>query len=248
MDLGISGRNAAVAAASKGLGFSSAKALLAEGANVAICGRDATRINEAAAALGEGVVPIVADVSNAEEARRFVEDAAAALGPVDILVANAGGPPPGTFATTELSAYQDAIDLNYLSTVAMCQAAIPAMQERGWGRVVAITSIGARQPIGNLIASVAARTAVTGFMKTVALEVAGDGVTVNTIQPGMHATDRLRGAAGGDLDALAKTVPAQMIGDPDDFGAAVAFLCSEQAKFITGIGLLLDGGAMRALQ
>jgi len=244
VDLGISGRRAAVAAASGGLGLATAQALHAEGAQVAICGRDADRVEQAAAG---GLVPIVADVGSPEGARRFVEQAIERLGGVDILVTNAGGPPPGTFDSTPIEAYAPALDLNLLSVVAMCQAAVPAMRERGWGRVVAITSISVRQPIGNLILSNTARAGATGFLKTLALEVAGDGVTVNSLLPGSHATDRLRSLHGGDLSAAAAATPVGEVGRPEDFGAFAAFLCSDHARFVTGAAIPVDGGAYRAL-
>ena len=246
MDLGIAGKRAAVAAASTGLGFASAAALAAEGVRVAICSRDRARIEDAAARIGEGSVPIAADVSDPERAAGFVREAIAALGQIDILVTNAGGPPPGTFASTDLDGYRDALDLNLMSTIAMCRAAVPEMQERKWGRVVAITSIGVRQPVPYLAASVTARAGATGFLKVLATEVAGDGVTVNSVQPGAHATERVRGL-GGDLERMASEIPVGFVGSADDFGQAVAFLCSQQARFITGTGLLVDGGANRGL-
>lgn len=245
MDLGLSGRKAVVAAGSAGLGLATAAALAAEGVQVAICGRTAERVDAAVAELGGDAVGIVADVGTVDGAEGFVRDAARALGRVDILVANAGGPPPGTFASTDIDGYRAAIDLNLLSTVAMAREAIPAMRERGWGRVVAITSIGVKQPIGNLMASSVARAGVTSFVKITATEVARDGVTVNSVQPGLHLTDRVK--AFGSADDLARGVPAGVVGDPADFGAAVTFLCSEQARFITGTGLLIDGGATTAL-
>ena len=189
-----------------------------------------------------------ADVSTAEGATAFVAEASEALGAIDILVPNAGGPPTGTFESTDLAAYGPALELSLLSTVAMCIAAVPAMRERSWGRIAAITSLSVRQPIPGLILSNTARAGVTGFLKTLALEVAGDGVTVNSVQPGSHATDRLRANWGGDLTAAAAAVPAKVLGRPDDFGAVVAFLCSEPARFITGAALHVDGGAYRALQ
>ncbi len=247
MDLGLRGRTAAVAAASSGLGLASARALAAEGARVAICGRNADRLARAAATVEGDPVTIVADVSVPDEATAFIGEASERLGRVDILVANAGGPPGGTFASTDLAAYEEALRLNLLSTVALCQAAVPAMQERGWGRVVAITSVGARQPIGRLIASSTARAGATAFLKVLAQEVAGDGVTVNSVQPGMHATDRLA-HLGTDLDTLAGQIPVGFVGDPDDFGALVAFLCGEQARFITGSAIPIEGGVVGALQ
>ncbi|MGE3621262.1 MAG: SDR family oxidoreductase [Acidimicrobiia bacterium] len=251
MDFGIGGRRAAVAGASAGLGLASARALAVEGVRVAICGRDRDRIEAAAATLaaeGADVVPVVADVSTVAGAEGFVAEATEALGGLDILVPNAGGPPPGTFATTPVEAYLPAVELNLLSTVAMCKAAVPAMVERGWGRVVAITSVSVRQPLPQLILSNTARAGVTGFLKTLALEVAPHGVTVNSVQPGTHATDRMGLLYGGDLSAAAALQPTGTVGEPDDFGATVAFLASERAKFVTGVALPVDGGAYRGLQ
>ena len=241
MDLGIAGRRAAVAAASGGLGFESARSLAAEGVRVAICGRDQARITAAAERIGDLATPLVCDVGTPEGAARFVAGATEVLeGPPDILVTNAGGPPPGTFASTDVDAYASAIDLNLMSVVAMCKAAVPAMQEQGWGRVVAITSVSVRQPIGQLILSNTARAGATGFLKTLAREVAADGVTVNSAQPGLHLTGRVQQIYGDDL-------PDRPMGDPADFGQVVAFLCSEQARFVTGVGLHVDGGDYAAL-
>jgi 3-oxoacyl-[acyl-carrier protein] reductase len=247
VDLGIAGRRAAVAAASEGLGYATAAALAAEGVRVAMCGRRRAAIEEAAARIG-GAVPLVADVSTTDGAAGFVRAARDALGGVDILVANAGGPPPGTFATTSLDDYAEAFDLSCRSAIAMCQEAIPPMREQRWGRVVAITSIGARQPIATLIASSTARAALSAFLKVTAREVAADGVTVNALQPGLHATARLTSVYDAEaLDALAATVPVGRLGDAADFGALGAFLCSEQARFVTGTALLVDGGAYPGL-
>jgi len=189
----------------------------------------------------------VGDVSTTEGATGFVTEAAEALGGIDILIANAGGPPVGNFAATDLDAYAEAVNLNLLSIVAMVHTAVPMMQKQGWGRIVAITSISVRQPMGNLILSNTARAGVTGFLKTVATEVARYGITVNTLQPGSHKTARLIGT-GADLDAAAKANPSKMIGDAEDFGKIAAFLCSDAAKFITGASLQVDGGAYAGLQ
>lgn len=251
MELGIDGRRAAVAGASAGLGLACARALAAAGVRVALCGRDADRIGAAAETIraeGGDAVGLVADVSTTEGATGFVADAVATLGAVDILVANAGGPPPGTFASTDLDAYLPALRLNLLSTVALCSAAVPPMAERGWGRVVAITSSTVRQPAPQLILSNTARAGATGFLKTLASEVAPRGVTVNSAQPGLHATDRLAQLYEGDLTAAARSVPVGAVGNPADFGTVVAFLCSEHARFITGAALPVDGGASRGLQ
>src|SRR5258706_9475113 len=172
MDRGLSGRPAAVAAASSGLGLASASALANEGVHVAICRRDKGRVDDAVATIGHDAVGLVADVSTPAGATAFMAEAVDALGTVDILVPNAGGPPPGTFESTPVDAYPDALNLNLMSVVAMCKAAVPAMQGRGWGRVVAITSISVRQPIGTLILSNTARAGATAFLKTLASEVA----------------------------------------------------------------------------
>jgi 3-oxoacyl-[acyl-carrier protein] reductase len=247
MDLGIEGRRAAVAGSSAGLGFAAARALAAEGVRVSICGRRRDRVEAAAASISPDVVPLVADVSSIEGAAQFVDRSIETLGGVDIIVPNAGGPAPGTFTTTAADEYLPALELNLLSVVAMCKQAVPPMQERGWGRVVAITSIAVRQPIADLILSNTARAGVTGFLKTLALEVAGDGVTVNSVQPGLHDTDRLQALHGGDPSRLAASVPTRSIGRPEDFGALVAFLCSDHAQYVTGAAIPIDGGTYRAL-
>ena len=235
------GRRAAVAAASAGLGFASAKALADEGVRVAICGRDRGKVDDAVARLGANAVGLVADVSGADGSSAFVAAATEALGGIDILVTNAGGPPAGNFAQTPVDAYPGALDLNLMSVVAMCKAAVPAMQAQRWGRVVAITSLSVRQPMPQLILSNTARAGATAFLKTLAREVANDGVTVNSVQPGLHLTDRLQQVYGD-------TLPDRPLGDPADFGQIVAFLCSEQATFVTGAALNVDGGDYQGLQ
>lgn len=247
MELGIAGKRAAVAAASAGLGYASAAALAAEGVHVAICGREAQRIRDAAQRIGHGVVPLVVDVGDAAGGQAFVAAAAEALGGVDILVTNAGGPPAGTFASTDVEAYPAALDLNLLSVVGMCKAAVPAMQSQGWGRVVAITSVAVRQPMAMLILSNTARAGATGFLKTLAREVAKDGITVNSVQPGIHATDRVTRLYGDSPDAGALGIPAGFVGSAADFGQVVAFLCSEQARFLTGAHIPVDGGSYAGL-
>ena len=247
MDLGITGRRAAVAAGTAGLGLAIARALVEAGVDVAVCGRHAEGV--AAATETNGLVGIVADVSTPDGAKGFVRDARAALGGVDILIANAGGPPGGGFDDfPDPQAYVDAFSLNALSTIAMCQEAVPEMRERRWGRVVGVTSIAARQSMPHLILSSTARAGVTGFLKTLASQVAADGVTVNSLQPGSHATGRLEQLYGGDLSIPAAQVPTGCLGRPEDFGAIAAFLCSDQARFVTGSAILVDGGAYLGLQ
>lgn len=248
MDLGIDQKRAVVAASSSGLGLAVARALAAEGVRVAICGRDTDRLAEAAAQLPDDAIALTADVSTPEGATAFVTEATAALGGVDILVPNAGGPPSGNYADTPQERYLPALQANLLSTVAMCHAAVPSMADQGWGRVVAITSATVRQPAPNLILSNTARAGATAFLKTLATEVAPHAVTVNTIQPGSHDTERLRSLHDGDTSAVARRTPTGTIGRPEDFGATVAFLCSDHARFITGSAIALDGGAVAGLQ
>ena len=247
MDLGISNRTAAVAGASAGLGFASAKALAQEGVRVAICSRDATRVAEAAQRIGNSCVGIVADVSTLQGGQDFVRQATAALGHIDILIANGGGPAAGNFATTPVDAYITGLQQSLLSVVGMCTEVVSEMQSRQWGRIVAITSVAVRQPIPNLILSNTARAGVTGFLKTLAREVAVSGITVNSVQPGIHATDRIRQLYGQAPDAASLGIPAGVVGNPSDFGALVAFLCSESAKFITGTNIQVDGGSYAGL-
>lgn len=246
MDFGIKGKCVAVAAGSAGLGLGAAKALAAEGAHVVICGRDPKRLQAAAKIIGYNAMPITGDMSSPEGGLAFIDAAIAQLGQIDILVTNAGGPPPGNFSTTKPEDYQIAFDMNCMAMIEMCRAAIPPMRERGWGRICSITSIGVKQPIGILLASSVARAGLTSFLKITAREVASDGVTINSCQPGTHWTERVQKIIP-TAEAAAKHIPVGVTGNPDDFGAAVAFLCSQQAKFITGTGLLVDGGQATGL-
>lgn len=247
MDLGISGRTALVTGASAGLGLACAQALAAEGVRVAVASRSTEKLAAAVATLDGDPVMLTVDLSDPASVDALVGDAMGALGHVDILIANGGGPPPGNFASTDVDAYPAALQLNLLSMVALTKAFVPPMQERGWGRVVAVTSAAVRQPMDYLILSNTARSGLTAFLKTTATEVAGNGVTVNTVQPGVHATDRLT-QLYDDLDEVARSVPTQRIGDPGDFGRIVAFLCSESARSITGASVPVDGGAIKGLQ
>ncbi len=251
MDLGISGKRALVTGSSSGLGLMSAKHLAAEGVQVCRVSRSLEKLQATADQLmGDGNQQIAADVSEIDSIATMIDEAEELLGgPIDILVPNAGGPPVGTFASTELSAYNDALQLSLMSNVAMCKRAIPSMQERGWGRVIAITSASVRQPIDSIILSNTARAGLTGFLKTTATEVAKDGVTVNSVQPGVHLTDRaasVYGSAG--IEEAAKMLPAGRLGDPDDFGAIVTFLCSQYANYITGAAIPVEGGWTKGLQ
>lgn len=262
VDLGISGRPALVAAASKGLGRGCATALAAEGARVAICARDrgaleATR-DEIAESTGATVVGIPADVSREEDARRFVREGAEAVGGCQILVANAGGPPTGRFEDLSDQDVRDAIELNFLSTTRMAREAIPHMREARYGRIAVISSTAVKQPIPGLILSSAARAAAAGWARSLADEVAGDGITVNTVFPGRFFTDRIRflhadraereGRSQEEVRAEDEAaIPVGRIGDPRELGDVVAFLSSERAAYITGAFLQVDGGMYRGL-
>ena len=247
MDLGISGRTALVTSASRGLGLSSARALSNAGVKVCLVSRSTDRLSIAAQELPNDCHTIASDLSDPSSIQTMLKEVKETFGCVDILVANAGGPPPGNFETTETEDFSEALQLNLLSTVEMCKGLIPEMTHQGWGRVVAITSIAVREPMAQLILSNTARSGLTSFLKTTATEVAGAGVTVNSIQPGLHATERLT-ELYEDLKGVAGNVPTGKLGDPDDFGEVVAFLCSEQAKFITGAAIPVDGGAAKGLQ
>ena len=224
MDLGISGRTALVTGASRGLGLSSARALSNAGVKVCLVSRSTDRLSIAAQELSNDCHTIASDLSDPSSIQTMLKEVKETFGCVDILVANAGGPPPGNFETTETEDFSEALQLNLLSTVEMCKGLIPEMTHQGWGRVVAITSIAVREPMAQLILSNTARSGLTSFLKTTATEVAGAGVTVNSIQPGLHATERLT-ELYEDLKGVAGNVPTGKLGDPDDFGEVVDFLC-----------------------
>ncbi|MCQ0969286.1 SDR family oxidoreductase (plasmid) [Paracoccus sp. TK19116] len=257
MDLGIKGKRGLVCAASKGLGRGCAEALAEAGVDLVINSRtdaDITRTaEEIAAKYGANVTPVAADITT-EEGRAKV---LAELGEADILVTNAGGPPPGMWTDWSRDDFIKAIDANMLTAVALMQALVPGMMDRGWGRVVNITSQSVRSPVSVLGLSNTARTGLTGFVAGMSRQVAGKGVCVNNILPGIHATDRAVSLDGnvskneGITPEEARkrreaTIPTGTYGQADDFGAACAFLCSQQARFIVGQNLLLDGGALNA--
>ena len=262
MNLGIDGKIALVTAASRGLGRGCAEQLASEGCRVAICSRDNAAIKQAAEEIsiitGAEVFGFAADMSKAEDIRRLLEAVRHALGEPEILVTNAGGPPPGTFASTALVEYEKALNLTLMSAVYLIHGVTQAMKTKGWGRIIAITSISVKQPIGTLLLSNMARAGLTGFLKTIATELAPDGITVNALLPGTHKTSRIDQLAQFRADQENRSPeeiiqemmlanPSHTIGDPSDFGAAAAFLASAQARYITGQNLLVDGGNHRGL-
>jgi 3-oxoacyl-[acyl-carrier protein] reductase len=250
MDLGLKGRKALVAAASKGLGRACAEALIGEGAEVFISSRDAVSIESTARQIGAAGW-FAADVSRPGDPEKLVKDAIARLSGLDVLVINAGGPPPGTFQGTALEQWDVAFNLTLMSAVRLITAALPHLKRSPQGRIVCITSISVRQPIPSIALSNAMRAAVTGLAKTLARELAPARITVNCLAPDAILTDRTRNlaiAAGEDPEEKIKrdaaAAPMGRLGDPAEFGAACAFLCSKQAGYITGQTLGIDGGTL----
>lgn len=250
MDLQLSGRTALVTGASSGIALGIAQQLAAEGARVAIASRSRDRI-DAAAATAPGLTAFVHDTNDLDAAPRLVADVEEQLGPIDILVASTGGPPANLDAlafTTEQwrAAYEQLV----LGTIALVQAALPGMRERGFGRVVSISSTSVREPLDNLVLSTAHRTGLAASLKTIARQVAADGVTINSILPGRIATDRLVENYGSIEDAAASAraeVPAGRLGTVEEVAAAAVFLCSTPASYVTGVQLPVDGGLLRSL-
>lgn len=255
MDLGIKGRRGLVCAASKGLGRGCAEALAKAGVDLVINARSAPALQataeEIALKYGVSVTPVAADITT-EPGRAAVLEALD--GQADILVTNAGGPPPGKWTDWSRDDFIKAIDANMLSAVALMQALVPGMMDRGWGRVVNITSQSVRTPIAILGLSNAARSGLTGFVAGMSRQVAPHGVVVNNILPGIHATARADSLDSGVAKAEGitvaearqrreQTIPTHSYGLPEDFGATCAFLCSQHARFIIGQNILLDGGA-----
>ncbi len=257
MDLGIRGRRALVSAGSKGLGRGVAEALAAAGVEIVLNARGADALQATAQAIrdryGVAVTAVAADITT-EAGRAQV---LAAAGPIDILITNAGGPPPGLWSDWSRDDFIRALDANMLTPIALMQATLPGMIGRGWGRVVNITSQSVKAPIAALGLSNAARTGLTGFVAGTARQVAPHGVTINNLLPGIHDTDRATSldaaaarAANATPDearrAREATIPARRYGTAAEFGAMCAFLCSQHAGFIVGQNILLDGGAMNA--
>lgn len=254
MDLGLSGKVALVTGSTSGLGLASAQALAAEGASVVLCGRRGDLAEREAAALPRAI-GVEADLTNADTPQRLFDAAADAFGRVDILVGSTGGPPPGTALDTDADAYDAALDLLVKPLVRLSHLCVPEMRERRWGRVVFVSSSAVREAIPMLVLSNSVRMAVHGFAKSLARQVAADGITVNCVLPGRVATERVasldRAAASSSgrtleevREAGRRAIPAARYGEPREFGAVVAFLCSEQAAYVTGSSIPVDGGAL----
>jgi 3-oxoacyl-[acyl-carrier protein] reductase len=262
MDFGIKDRVALVAAASRGIGYAAALELAREGARVFLCSRDEGRASDAAEKIhnetGANVAGIAADVSNGPDVERFVRLAIERAGRVDICVTNAGGPPATIFDNTDIEMFRDAFELNALSAIRLAKLVLPGMRERKWGRIVNVTSISVKQPVDGLLLSNTVRAGLTSWAKTVSNEVAADGVTINNVAPGYTLTERqdelavARGKALGKskeemITMWAAQTPAHRIAAPEEIAAAIAFLASERASYITGVTLQVDGGWTRGL-
>jgi 3-oxoacyl-[acyl-carrier protein] reductase len=250
VDLGLDGRHALVTAASKGLGRACAEALAAEGAKVFISSRNSAEIEATGKSIGAAGWQ-AADMSVLADPEHLVKATVAKLGGLDVLVVNAGGPPPGTFQSTPLESWDTAYQLTLMSAVRLVQASLPHLKRSGQGRIVFITSISVRQPIPNITLSNSMRAAVTGLAKTLSRELAPDAITVNCLAPDKILTDRIRQIAastGGEpeeqIKRMSAEAPTGRLGKPSEFGAACAFLCSRQAGYITGQTLGVDGGAL----
>jgi 3-oxoacyl-[acyl-carrier protein] reductase len=262
VDLGLRDKVALVAASSRGLGYAIARELAAEGASVVMCARGEARLAQAAreiaSATGARVVPVAADVSKPDAVAKLAQAALAALGRVDVLVTNSGGPPPGTFEGTPPEAWKTAVDVLLTSAVELARAVLPGMKQRRFGRILNVTSITVKQPVENLILSNALRAAVTGMARTLATEVAPYGITVNNLLPGYTRTERLTelaeatagrtGKAPADFfERLEREIPARRLGEPRELAALCAFLASERAGYVTAQSIAVDGGWIRGL-
>jgi 3-oxoacyl-[acyl-carrier protein] reductase len=261
MDFGIRGKVALVCGASKGIAYAAAEELAREGCSLAICSRDAIAIGAAATrlqALGVPVLSIVADLATTEGIETVVRETHARFGHVDILIANTGGPPTGPAMEHDWAAWTRASELLLRSAVELTRAFVPGMRERKWGRVISITSKAVKEPVPALVLSNSLRAAVTGYLRTLANEVARDGVTVNTLLPGFTATERLEQLAEANslrtgatresvYDGWIAQTPAGRLGRAEELGATIAFLASDRAGFITGQAILVDGGAVNTL-
>jgi 3-oxoacyl-[acyl-carrier protein] reductase len=262
MDLGLKGRVALVAASSRGLGRAVAEELAAEGCDLVMCARGADALEAAAKEIRSGtrrrVHAVAADLTDPREVERVVDEGRQAVGEIDVLVTNTGGPPAGPFESHSPDAWDLAVRQNLGSVLNLVRAVLPGMRERKWGRIVNVTSIAVKQPVDGLILSNSVRAAVTGFARTLANEVAEAGITVNNVMPGYTRTERVEQLARRNAELKGITaeeaaqgwvreIPMRRLGEPREFAAMVAFLCSERASYVTGQSVAVDGGWVRSV-
>lgn len=250
MDLGLGGKVALVMGASRGIGRGIAEALGREGARIALSARDEDALAEVAEGIGSETAVVLADTGDLKGIKALPKRVAEALGPVEILVTNTGGPPPGGALDHPREAWEEAYRSLVLAPQALADAVLPGMRERGWGRIVNVASSSVREPLPGLALSNAHRMATTGLFKTLADEVAKDGITVNSVATGLFATERLATLHGSMADAeraARDEVPAGRLGTPEEYGDLVAFICSERAGYLTGTVIPLDGGRLRSV-
>ena len=262
MDLGLKGKVAVVAASSRGLGRAVAEELASEGASLVLCARDAHALNktkdEIVSQSGVQVIAVTADVTAPGDVQRVVDAGIEQFGQIDILVTNAGGPPAGKFEQLTLEQWEQAVRLTLFSAIELTRHVLPGMKARGWGRILNITSIAVKQPVENLILSNSLRAAVTGLARTLANEVAAEGITVNNILPGYTRTERVEELAMmmAEKQGISATefkqkweqeIPMRRLGEPREFAALAAFLVSDRASYITGTSIQVDGGWIRGL-
>jgi 3-oxoacyl-[acyl-carrier protein] reductase len=258
MDLGLRGKTALVTAASKGMGKACALGFAGEGARVAMCARTENDLRAAAEEVrsktGAEVLAVPADVTRAADVERLVRQVNEQFGGVDILVANAGGPPRGRFDELTDEQWTAAFELSLLSVVRLVRAVLPTMRQRRWGRIVTIQSTSVKQPIDGLLLSNGVRPGVAGLMKTLAGEVGKDNILVNTVCPGRILTDRFLGGAKGSglspeqyVARHSGDIPLGRVGTPEEFANVVVFLASERASYVTGVAIQVDGGVVRGL-
>lgn len=262
MDLGLKNRVALVAASSQGLGRAVAEELAAEGASLVLCAREPKTLAEVAATIadrsGAHVLAVPADVTVIDDIKRVVDAGVERFGRIDILVTNAGGPPAGTFEQITREQWEAALRLTLFSAIEFARQVLPGMKERRWGRILNITSIAVKQPVENLMLSNSLRAGLTGFARTLANEVAAEGITVNNIMPGYTRTERLDDLANmmAEKQGISpaefrgkweKEIPMGRLGEPREFAAVAAFLVSERASYITGTSIQVDGGWIKSL-
>lgn len=245
MDLNIKGKRALVMGASSGLGRAIAQALVGEGARVAICARGEARLQEAAEAMGAALA-VPCDLSQPGSAEALVRQVIEALGGIDILVTNTGGPPTGDFASLSAEQWQAGFSGLWMSAVEAIRASLPGMQARRWGRILLVTSVAAKEPLAGLTVSNALRAGLLGLTKSLSREVAAEGITVNALMPGYTKTERLAELRIPE-EQLTNQIPAGRLGRPEEFGALAAFLASDQAGYMTGQAIACDGGYLRSI-